>query len=177
MPYKEVKMCNQPWLDRVRERLARQALPPAYIRRFMEELSDHLEDLKEESMEADIYSRLGEPEQVAEAAAVTYRRRSFLGRHPAAAFLVFAVSPVISQYVLFLVFILLLAIFTGNYQYEEYNLGLSLTIIVCSSFVGILYGELALRLGIGKKRVFRECVISCGCPGPTAGFCSENENH
>jgi len=46
---------------------------------------------------------------------------------------------------------IVLAIFTGNYKYEEYNLGLSLTIIVCSTFVGILYGELAMRLGIGKK--------------------------
>ena len=40
-------MANQPWLDEVRERLARQALPPSYIQRFMEELSDHLEDIKE----------------------------------------------------------------------------------------------------------------------------------
>ena len=69
-------MGNQPWLDRVRERLARQALPPAYIRRFTEELSDHLEDLKEESMETDALSRLGEPGQLANAAVAAYRRRS-----------------------------------------------------------------------------------------------------
>ena len=63
-------MANQPWLDEVRERLAWHALPPAYIRRFMEELFDHFQDITEETMsvENDVLSRLGEPNQVAEAA-------------------------------------------------------------------------------------------------------------
>ena len=69
MPCKEASMDSQPWLDRVRERLARHVLPPSYVQRLMEELSDHLEDLKEEGMEADAISRMGEAEQVAEAAA------------------------------------------------------------------------------------------------------------
>ena len=43
-------MANQPWLDEVRQRLAKHALPPSYVQRFTEELSDHLEDLKEENM-------------------------------------------------------------------------------------------------------------------------------
>jgi hypothetical protein len=42
---------------------------------------------------------LGEANQVADAAVTAYRRRSFVGRHPAAAFLVFAVSPVLSMVV------------------------------------------------------------------------------
>ena len=62
----------------------------------MEELSDHFEDLKEENMEADAISRLGEPEQLADNAVAAYRRRSFLGRHPMAAFLFFGVSPILS---------------------------------------------------------------------------------
>ena len=84
-------MANLPWLDEVRRRLAKRGLPPSYVQRFAEELSDHLEDFKEENMstEADVYSRLGKPEQVANAAVAAYRRRSFLGRHPTAAFLVF----------------------------------------------------------------------------------------
>ena len=92
-------MANLPWLDEVLARLARRGLPPNYVRRFAEELSDHLDDLKEENMSkaVDVVSRLGKPEQVAEAAVTAYRRRSFLGRHPTAAFLVFAVSPLVSQ--------------------------------------------------------------------------------
>ncbi len=95
-------MDSQPWLGKVRQRLAEHTLPPNYVQRFMEELTDHLEDLKEEGMDRNSFSRLGEPEQVAEAAAIVYRRRSFLGRHPAAAFLVFGVSPVVSLIALFI---------------------------------------------------------------------------
>ena len=90
-------MDSQPWLDRVRERLARQLLPSSYVQRFMEELTDHFQDITEETMRADesVLSRLGEPDQVANAAVTAYRRRSFLGRHPALKFLVFGVSPTI----------------------------------------------------------------------------------
>ncbi|MFH0901082.1 MAG: hypothetical protein V2A73_10670 [Pseudomonadota bacterium] len=166
-------MGNQPWLSRVRERLAKHVLPPSYVQRFVEELTDHLEDLKEENVEADAISRLGEPEQVANAAVAAYRRRSFLGRHPVAAFLVFAVSPVIPQYVLGGVLWLVLAIFTGNYQYEEHDLALSLTVIVCSTFVGILYGELAMRLGIGRKWMLTSFAVM----GVMAMFWEHGLNH
>jgi hypothetical protein len=81
-------MDNQPWLDRVRQQLVRQALPRSYVRRFLEELTDHLDDLKEENMEADPISRLGEPEKVADNAAVACRQHIFLGRHCWARFLV-----------------------------------------------------------------------------------------
>jgi hypothetical protein len=86
-------MANQPWLDRARDRLVRQRLPPSYIQRFVEELTDHLNDFKEENMESDATSRMGEPEQVADNAVAAYRRRSFLGRHPVAAFFLYAISP------------------------------------------------------------------------------------
>ena len=154
-------MGDQLWLDRVRERLARQALPSAYIRRFTEELSDHLEDLKEESMETDAYSRLGEPEEVAEAAVIAYRRRSFLGRHPVAAFLVFAVSPVITLYATLFVFLVALSVFAAQHTVDfiENRLVLSLIIVVCSTFVGALYGELALWLGIGRKWTLVSCLV------------------
>ena len=91
-------MANQRWLDEVQKRLAKNALPPCYIRRFMDELSDHFQDLTEETMdtEANAWSRLGEPNEVARAAVTAYRRRSFLGRHPTAAFLVFAISPLVA---------------------------------------------------------------------------------
>ncbi len=70
-------MDSQRWLDRVRERLAKRVLPPSYVQRFIEELTDHLEDLKEEKMEGDASSRLGEPDQVVDNAIAEYQQRSF----------------------------------------------------------------------------------------------------
>ncbi len=154
-------MDSQPWLDRVLEQLARHDLPPNYVQGFIEELTDHLEDLKEESMEANASSRLGEPKQVAEAAATAYRRRSFLGRHPTAAFLVFAISPVIPQYVLFLVGAMVLITFRADHTLDWYENHwiLSPIIVVCSTFLSILYGELAMRLGIGRKWMLASCAV------------------
>ncbi len=50
-------MGEQLWLESVRQRLTKHDLPPSYVQRFTEELGDHLEDLKEEGMEADALSR------------------------------------------------------------------------------------------------------------------------
>ena len=153
-------MGNQAWLDNVREQLARHDLAPSYVQRFLEELGDHLEDLRNENLEADVVSRLGEPEQVVNAAVAAYRRRSFLGRHAVAAFLVFAISPVIAQCALFFlafVFVEVLARFSGHYPVHKYHWITSLTIVVCSTFLGTLYGELATGLGIGKKWLLASC--------------------
>src|SRR5208282_4444759 len=162
MPCKEANMDSQPWLSKVRQRLARHALPPNYVQRFIEELSDHLEDLKEENMEGDANSRLGEPEQVADNAVAAYRRRSFLGRHPVAAFLVFGVSPVVSLFVLFFifgdsVFLVLASIgITHGSQLETIPSAAVisamslLTIIIPSAVATILYCRLAQRIGIAR---------------------------
>jgi len=100
-------MNKQQWLECVRNRMQGQGLPPAYQRRFMEELADHWEDLArehvtEEGMDTDghvevqnVQQRLGEPQQLAAAAVTAYRRRSFLGRHPLATFGVFAAAPLL----------------------------------------------------------------------------------
>jgi hypothetical protein len=72
-------MADSFWLDKVRERLARQALQRNYMQRFMEELSDHLDDLKEENMESDATSRMGEPEQVPTNSAPMRQRLPILG--------------------------------------------------------------------------------------------------
>ena len=101
-------MANRTWLENVRRQLADNGLPPAYIRRFMEELADHYQDVSEHiteenmSTEKDVASRLGEPSELAEAAVYAFRRRTFLGRHPAAAFLVFGLAPLASLLGLFL---------------------------------------------------------------------------
>lgn len=149
-------MSDQPWLNSVRRRLARQALPSAYAERFMEELGDHLDDLREESEQIDPSSRLGQPEEVAAAAVITYRRRSFIGRHPLAAFLVFAVSPVVLQYVLFILFAFVVALLSGQI---EQNWAFSVIFAASSACAGILYGGFATRLGLGRKWARASCAV------------------
>lgn len=164
----------------MRERLVKHALPPSYIQRFVAELSDHLEDLKEENMSTDasLLSRLGEPNQVADVAVAAYRRRSFLGRHPAAAFLVFAVSPAIMQIVVFVLTIVgvkavvmiadRLGVFSDHGRYAppsevavtimSYAFGL-VFLIVPTILAGLLYGKLAKRLSIGREWMVVSCIV------------------
>ncbi|MFZ1936506.1 MAG: hypothetical protein WCB27_23505 [Thermoguttaceae bacterium] len=173
-------MANLPWLDEVLARLARRGLPPNYVRRFAEELSDHLDDLKEENMSkaVDVVSRLGKPEQVAEAAVTAYRRRSFLGRHPTAAFLVFAVSPLVSQIGFFVItavgvrILALLAdrlgILSDNGKYAppgpvaleamQYVFSFLFTVIP-SILAAILYCKLGRRFGVARQWVLVSCLV------------------
>ena len=53
-----------------------------------------------EKTELNANTRMGETQYVAEAAVAAYRRRGFLSRHPVAAFLAFAVSPLLAFLVL-----------------------------------------------------------------------------
>jgi hypothetical protein len=171
-------MGNRPWFEDLRRRLVRHGLPHGYVRRFVEEVTDHLEDLKEKTMgsEAEAYARLGQSEKVAEAAVVGYRRRSFLGRHPVAALLVFAVSPVISLVVLTsLTFVGLMALavtaqrlgFMGRNGIQlgaaarvtlPYVLTLA-AIVVPSMVLSLLYCRLARRTAIGRKWMLLPCGV------------------
>ena len=166
-------MANRQWLEEVRARLAEHAIPSTYVRRFTEELSDHLEDLKEENMstETAVRSRLGEPEQVADVAATAYRRRSFLGRHPAAALLVFGVSPIAALGALFAAIVcglLVLAekldsnVIDGMLRWAGPALPYvmsALTVVVPSILVSMFYCRLATRLCIGRKWLFTSCAV------------------
>jgi hypothetical protein len=175
-------MANLPWLDEVRKRLAQSNLPPTYIWRFMEELSDHFQDITEETMstEANVLSRLGDPNQLAEAAIDSYRRHSFLGRHPTAAFVVFAISPLVSL-------IILSGLCMAGMWFSDEALKwmgvnteqclrslkrfdpaatvimpylMSLLIVVIPSIlVSIFYCRFAKRLGIGRKWIIVSCVV------------------
>jgi hypothetical protein len=160
-------MATPSWLDDVQKRLFRQGLPPSYVQRFMGELADHLNDLKEENMEADAIPRLGEPEQVAEAAVIAYRRRSFLGRHPLAAFLVFAVSPMIPQILLFMVVGAALRSepfkrgFETLLRYNEHLVHLIciLVYVACSGVISALYAGLIQRIGLGRKWICASSLV------------------
>lgn len=172
-------MANLPWLDEVLTRLAKRGLPPNYVQRLAGELSDHIEDFKEENMstEAVAYSRLGKPEQVVDAAVAAYRRRSFLGRHPTAAFLVFGVSPVLTMLALFFftVFGAWAIVSTLNFVGVNVNFRPSqvgpfkatllcwveslLAVVIPSIIASILYCKLARRLGISRKWMVAPCAV------------------
>lgn len=93
-------MPGRRWLEEVRRESLRRGLPAAYVERLAEELSDHLFDLKEETMRTEgavledegIESRLGEPGRIAGAAVEA--RGGVLRRSRLAAFTVFALLPV-----------------------------------------------------------------------------------
>jgi hypothetical protein len=177
---KETSMAVPAWFDDLRRQLAGRGLPPAYVERFVAELSDHLEDLMEEkmSMDSEMISRLGHPEQVAEAAAVAYRQRSYLGRHPMAAFLVFAVSPVVWEVVLFVVVLLTVKVSAAvayqlGYLSEQgryvppSTTALEITqyvfsfffIVIPSLLVAVLYCRLGRRLGMARGWMWVSCIV------------------
>lgn len=171
-------MPNQPWLEEVQERLVKSDLPPAYIRRFMEELADHFEDITEETMskEASVLSRLGEPDQIADAAVVAYKQRTFFGRHPSAKFWVFGVSPMAAMLLVFVIACLgVMAIGEicekcGIRLADKSNLGgldpvalgwgFSLfTTILPAALLTILYCGFAKRFNISKRWMLASCGV------------------
>jgi hypothetical protein len=170
-------MANQPWLDRVRRQLVANRLPPAYIRRFMEELADHYQDLTEETMssENDVSSRLGEAGDVADAAVYAFRRRTFLGRHPLAALLVFGVTPLPSLLVLFVLAFACLYGVCSAWEWLGLNLNVkrfdpaasavlpyvfSLTMVaIPAALASLFYCKLMRRLAISKWWMVLACVV------------------
>jgi hypothetical protein len=104
-------MNNQPWPEELRHKLCQQNLPPAYIDRLVEELTDHLRDTQTETSSMDAqtaFTRLGSSDKIAAAATHEFRRRNFAGRHP---WLVFVVAPVAFIPLLFVS--LIAALFAG----------------------------------------------------------------
>jgi hypothetical protein len=153
------------WLDDLRRLLTGRGLPPAYVERLAAELADHIEDSKEKNMrtEAEMCSQLGKPEQVAAAAVAAYRQRSFLGRHPTAAFLVFAISPVVPLFGLGFVVCASLtrvcAAIAASVGGQEVGTAVAiawasffgLLIVCCSILATLLYCELAERSCVSRR--------------------------
>ncbi|HEY2894336.1 MAG TPA: hypothetical protein VGJ16_08990, partial [Pirellulales bacterium] len=81
-------MDAQRWLSRFRLELTRHRLPPPYVERLAQELSDHIHDFMEDRMSTDakdlprLGRHLGAPSRVATEAAAEYRRGKFAARHP-----------------------------------------------------------------------------------------------
>ncbi|MEN6405492.1 MAG: hypothetical protein ABFC77_03370 [Thermoguttaceae bacterium] len=174
-------MANLPWLDEVLRCLAKHHLPVTYIQRFTEELSDHLEDFQEDLMDAksDVVSRLGNPATVAQAAAVSYRQRSFLGRHPTALLLVFGVLPIVWMMILGLLscFLVMMAMAgtddflqqlvlrdktspPGTFTLTAIRWSLSVfSVMIPAALVSMVHCRLAERLVLGRKWMAVCCFV------------------
>ncbi|MBL9123152.1 MAG: hypothetical protein JNG90_05930, partial [Planctomycetaceae bacterium] len=82
-------------LERLRRELLRRGLPPSYVERVVGEWADHYEDLSSAhfSKEADmpatkVIESFGSETELAEAAVLQFRARTFAGRHPVWTFIV-----------------------------------------------------------------------------------------
>jgi nitrate reductase NapE component len=94
-------MDSQRWRERLIEQLRQQRLPPSYIGRLVEELTDHAVDLREENASMDAQEALGclgTTSDLAATAGREFRRRTFGGRHP---WITFVFGPVAVVPVLF----------------------------------------------------------------------------
>jgi hypothetical protein len=91
-------MVNPPWLEELREQVKQQGLPPQYVDRLLQELSDHFHDVQEEKKGMGAgkvctpSTRMGEPSDLAQLIGSEYRKQYFSQRHPV---LMFALMPVL----------------------------------------------------------------------------------
>jgi hypothetical protein len=110
----------QTWREFLMRELARRKIPRAWQARLMEELDDHLSDLKEEMMSTTSdcvpspEGRLGKPHEIAAAAAMEYRRIGFFAQRPV---LTYFVGPLVMVPVVFTAF-LFLFLFTAGVALE-----------------------------------------------------------
>lgn len=92
-------MDPQRWLDEVRKELQTRRLPRRYVTRLMRELSDHVTDGWENTMNMDVRvfagpnDQLGSPGQIADTAEKEFRSRRFAARFP---LLTFGLLPVLA---------------------------------------------------------------------------------
>jgi hypothetical protein len=81
-------MDSQKSLEAFRTQLQAQGLPSWYVERLVQELSDHLDDVKEhgcmgkDASKTTAESQVGDPEQIARLAVGEFRKRSLFQRRP-----------------------------------------------------------------------------------------------
>lgn len=91
-------MSNQGPLDALRANLIARGLPARYVRRVVEELQDHQQDIVDERGMVSAESRIGDPTVLAERIVAEFRASRFVGRHPALAFVVTPIPLVIAAW-------------------------------------------------------------------------------
>lgn len=112
-------MDARPWLETLRRELARQNLPPFYVERLVEELSDHFTDFMEDRMSTDakdlrsVASHLGTVRDIAAAAHSEFRKTTFWGRHPIVSFVLLPILALPAVWAVSFIVVLLTAKLLG----------------------------------------------------------------
>src|SRR6516162_152823 len=114
----EAVMHNPLSLDSLHIELMRKGLPREYVRRVVQELADHQQDIQDEgpgsrtsggspspTEEAD---RLGNPHALVDAIVSTYRASTFCGRHPWLTFVIVPIPLVILSFIGVILFAVLM---------------------------------------------------------------------
>jgi hypothetical protein len=155
-------MASRPWLERLHAELRKRGLPPAYVERLMEEVSDHWDDIREETMSGEriCETRMGSPDELAQECA----RRPGCLRRRLLAVATFVVAPVLLLPVLWIGIFLV-----GGLALEqtEFDVGRALPGwargptalhslmtalgVVASGVLAALFGRLARRRNIGAR--------------------------
>lgn len=91
-------MSNPRPFDSLRADLIRRGLPRSYVRRVVEELEDHRQDIRAEASSTPAEARLGNLAELAAQIVSEYRARRFVGRHPLLAFLIAPIPLVASTW-------------------------------------------------------------------------------
>ena len=111
------------WLGDLRRELESYRLPVGYVREYLAELEDHLDDLtfKEHEMSTvsseGVFDRLGQPRELAQEAAQQFDYPTWLGRHPWLSFVVAPVPLLLSVMLVYLSALVLI----GEYALDSVN--------------------------------------------------------
>lgn len=171
-------MDAQRWLSHFRNELTRHRLPPHYVERLAQELSDHIHDFMEDRMSTDakdlpgLSRHLGVPGRVATEAAMEYRRGKFAARHP---ILMFVLTPILTLPILWATCIFAIALVAhllGLKSGEPTNTGLVADwanevlpflivglLLVPSAVCAALYCRLADGAALGWKWSLTACTL------------------
>jgi hypothetical protein len=181
----EANMVAQ-WLDRLHDALRQRGLPPAYSRRFMDEITEHLTDLMEEmrsmSTEAQsvktIEQRMGTQDELAIAAAREFRRSRFCGRHPWLAFIVAPAPLMIVVLILYFLPVLLSVSFIEGETTSSSPTMVSAFVWFCraaayvpAAIVALVLCHLAVRSGRGWRWFVPACLILSALAGSFSVSC------
>lgn len=104
------------WREELMAALVRERVPSSWRDRLVEELEDHLSDLKENLMSMDaepvrlVNERLGLPHELASSAATEYRKLGFFARRPV---LTYLLGPLVLMPILFVAFVFLCLMLIG----------------------------------------------------------------
>jgi hypothetical protein len=173
---KEANVDARHWLEEVRDQLADRKLPPFYVERLVEELSDHLTDFMEDPMSTDakdlrgLTRHLGVPAELAATAASEFRKQRFSRRHPV---MIFVVMPIATLALMWATTIFIFVLAAGALSWLNGGTGerfpewlvASMPVAACGivlvpiALTAALFCRVARRAAVGWKWPLGACLV------------------